>query len=240
MRRLFRAVLPSVASIIFLCLCSAEAKADHIIPILVHNNPTSWNANVHSVTTTTFEGLAPANGSTTYPGGVTVGNVNVVATNGAAITAVDATAFGYSFSSGVALALPTSSVFRVNFLTPVSAAAFNAVYIVNGQPVGSDLRVIVYKPNGQSITLTTPTFFVASGVAGFQGYISDEISAIEITFIGSGFGGSGGTLLLDNIFIAQPRVMPTPISDLPEPATLLLLGAGLAGVAVKIRSGRKG
>ena len=235
MRRLSKVIVLCVSAAALTSLAAAEARADHIVPVIVYNNPWTWTPAVTSLSTTTFEGLAPANGSTAYPGGVTSNGVNVAPLNGSSLSAVDAGGFGYSFSSGVALAVPAADGLRINFANPVQAAGFEITHLVGGVPTASTLAVTLFKPNGESYTFTTFTFI---GVAGFQGYISDAISALEIRFVNGHFGPAA--LLLDNVSVGQARFVPGPAPhQTPEPASVVLLGAGLAGAVVKIRARRK-
>lgn len=235
MKHLSKVILLCVSAAALTSLAAAEARADHIVPVIVHNNRRSWESAVNSLSTTTFGGLAPANGSAAYPGGVTSNGVNVTPIHGSSLSALDAGVFGYGFSSGVALAVPAPDGLRINFADPVQAAGFDVTHLVGGVPTASTLAVTLFKPGGESYTFTTFTFV---GVAGFQGYVSDAISALEIRFLNGRFGP--GELLLDNVSVGRARVVPTPAPHpTPEPASIVLLGAGLAGAVMQLRARRK-
>ncbi len=113
-----------------------------------------------------------------------------------------------------ALGGPFLNPFSLMFTVPQTSAAFG--FLTN--PGTSTFTALL---NGGVVeTFTAPTS-LAGGFFGFTGIAFNEIRVSA--------GGVNGAAAFDNVQLAP----------VPEPATLLLLGTGLAGVGAAVRKRRK-
>lgn len=97
----------------------------------------------------------------------------------------------------------------------------------------------------QVLSGTTPLFsqsnVLIQGDASGPGHTTFSFAmplsaqTLTIRFDASNLGGNSDNIGIDNVVFGQLQQQPEPV---PEPATMLLLGSGLAGFAMKIRRRR--
>jgi hypothetical protein len=208
--------------------------------ITTYSDPTSFQNASNIAQTITFEGLAPAGGSTTYNGatGLTTGNVEFIGytSAGSWIQVLD-TSYSpyYNFGSGDALVQdmdrPTSS----------SPLPYIHVVLPSGvTAIGMDLFTVSPNALNFQVTVAGTPYTVPTDpnpTEAFFGFTSDTaIASIDLTVPASAYNG-GTHALLDNFEYGTAQSM----SQAPEATTFLLIGSGLIGiVALRKWLGRKG
>lgn len=208
-------------AVIALTLAAVPAHSTIITTYSVQAN---WLAALTGQQTLDFSGLAPANGTTNYPSGVSLaaGTIIFTAVNGN-LQAVDTGVNSFfDYGTGVALSIlydrPSGNP-APNFhvALPANVTAFG-VNLFTVSPHSLNFSVVAA---GGSYTVPT---FTPQTVA-FFGVTSDApITGIDLTVLGTVFNGST-TGLIDNFAFG------TASADTPEVASKILIGSGLVLLA---------
>ena len=197
---------------------------------------TSFNENFQSFTTDTQFRTAAVN----VGGNFTLQQVNLAGTPSDFRNQIDVSPF--LFDEGQTSTYVSSfvnageTVIDLTFTTPVFA--FGADFFGVGGPPGSEGLVLdLFTPGGVLFsTLTVPQTAAAGSFFGFVNSSQAELIGRIRFRAGSTIPGTTGEGFgFDNVV----GVRPGGTTAVPEPATLLLLGTGLAGIVAKVRR-RKG
>ncbi|MBZ5608079.1 MAG: hypothetical protein LAP38_07475 [Acidobacteriia bacterium] len=199
--------------------------------ITTYSDSSAWQSAASVLATVDFEGLAPANGSTTYTGstGVTSGGAEFIGytSSGSSWIQVIDTNFNIWYNFG------TSDALRQNMDRPTSNSPLPYIHVAlpaNVTAFGVDLFTV--SPSALSYTITvagTPYTVPTSNrpTETFWGVTSDTpIPSVDLTLQGTVYNGSTSALLDDFRYGAAQGM-----SDAPEAATFLLIGSGLIGIA---------
>jgi hypothetical protein len=199
--------------------------------ITTYSDPTAWQNAASVLQTITFEGLAPANGTTTYTGatGVTTGGAEFIgySSSGSSWIQVIDTNFSSWFNFGSNDAL-LQDMDRPNSGSPLPT--INVVLPAGVTALGFDLFTVSPSALNFTVTVDGTPYTVptdARPTLAFWGITSDTpITSIALTASGSIYNGSTSALI-DNF-----QYGTADLSEAPEGATFLLIGSGLIGIGV--------
>lgn len=218
--------------------------------ITVYNDAAAFAAATANLGSITFEGLAPNNSFTNYAnasGGLTTNGVNFETSGGGKFGPGTVSVSGAGYAAGLPLENVMSGAILVwgppnqpgnAFLVATLPAAITAIStdMWAEQPFVSTVQVIV------TADATTQTFPIttANRVANvssnptFFGVTADApITSIQFQLAAGEVG-----LILDNFSVGDAAVTPPTPGTVPEPSTIVMLGAALLGIGLFRRSKR--
>lgn len=219
-----RKLLFTLAAFAAVAFASAPARADTV----VFTSRTLFEAAATGLTTIDFEGIAPENSVANFATPLTIQGVTFSGSPTGMISVLDDGFFAplFQFNSGAVLG--GFSYIEVTLPTGITAIGTD---LMSTNPSGSPFQVVL--ATGETFVVNTPL----RPERGFFGITTDvAIASIRFTTMSAGPFQSPGIPLLDNFSFGRSQ-NPAAV---PEPATLLLLGTGLAGIATRARRRRKG
>lgn len=216
-----RKLLFALAAFAAVAAASTPARADTV----VFTTRALFNAAATGLTTIDFEGIASPSSVANFSSPLTLQGVTFSGSATGMISVVDSNFFAplFQFNSGAVL----SGFSFIEVTLPAGITAIGTD-LMSTNPDGRPFQVVL--ANGETFVVNTP---LRPG-RGFFGITTDvAIASIRFTTIPSQTQGAG-IPLLDNFSFGQRNA-----AAVPEPATILLLGTGLAGIATRARRRRK-
>jgi hypothetical protein len=237
----FNQILLACATLVLLGFATLPAvKADTVVlPTFVDR--TAFNAAAPTNATVDFQSSTP---TATYASSISVTGLNFAftgtgapacATCGVGIVSGANPGFGLSPDNNALFVNASGADFNVTTLliTPSSAMraigfdfkGSNGTQVPGASPASYSITVTLVNGDTHTINVVNPSFTNFS----FIGFSSPDVDIASVAVATL----SGGQPLLDNVSFSATA------EPVPEPATMVLLGTGLAGVASFVRKRRR-
>ncbi len=215
--------------------------------ITAYNSASAFAAAETSLGSITFEGLAPTNSFKNYPnssGGLTTNGVNFKTSGGGKFGPGTVAVSSAGYAAGLPLENVMTGAHLVWGPPNEPGNAFLVATLPSGiTAVGADLWAeqpfvttvdVIVTANSTTQTFPVTTANRVPNVSSnptFFGVTSDvPISSIQFKLAAGETG-----LIVDNFTIGKAVVGPPPPSTIPEPSTVVLLGAPLLGMFARRR-----
>jgi PEP-CTERM motif len=194
--------------------------------ITTYSSQATWLAATTGLLTDDFEGLAPANGTTSYPSGILQNGVRFIGLSGTTGVMDTAMLSFYNFGTGDAGFVSNGGQpIDVHITLPNPVTAFGINLFTNPSAVA-------YTVTALSSPFTVPTF--TTPTPAFFGLTADSTFSTVDLHLGSG----NNYAFFDNFQFGTAQDAGDP-GQVPEPGTCLLIGTGLLGLAVVRRRSRR-
>jgi hypothetical protein len=182
--------------------------------ITTYSNLSNWQAATTGLQIITFEGLAPAGGSTIYPGGISQNGVQFVGLSGSTIGVLDTSAFSWANFSSNDAGFATGGTESVHIALPAGINAFGLNLFASPQSFSYTATVL-------GTPYVVPTF--NSPTEAFFGVTSDTtIPSVDLAL------QSGGSYaFFDNFQWGSTQAT----EQTPEADTFLMICLGLLALA---------
>ncbi len=210
-------------------MLSSAAATTTLATTVTFNTRAAFNAATTGTTTVNFNGVAPSGG---FVGALPTFTSNgVIFTPGAGNnlfvtdTGFD-TFYQFAGASGGVLSVQAGTTRTLNIALGGSFTAIG--FDVNNVNFTGPLTITATLSNGDVTSFTT------TPAGNFFGFTTTP-AIVSLSLTAPNTGGSFG-FSIDNFTFGQAQGGGTAV---PEPATMILLGTGLAGVVAKVRKRRK-
>lgn len=219
-----------------LLLCSFPAQS---ATITVYDDPVAFDAAAMSLLAINFEGLAPNNSFQNYanPAGLTTDQVNFAAAGTGPFGAGNVTVLGAGYAASQSAVYNTGTGAILIYTPPNQpGTAYLDITLPSGiTAVGTDFWAVQPYVTTMQVTVsaggtssTFPVSTVTRPTSTFFGVTSDTaITSLQFHFPAGQVG-----VILDNFTLGEAAAITPPEEAIPEPGTVMLVGAALLGIGL--------